>query len=70
MFDGSPANQLISTLYPAFASWRMVAAGASVPASGSCAVAVGAVHTVLVSHFPAVPGARNVNELPDAVVLL
>lgn len=34
------------------------------------AVAVGAVHTVLVSHFPAVPGARNVNELPDAVVLL
>ena len=34
------------------------------------AAAVDEVHALLVAHFPATPGAANVNELPDAVVLL
>jgi hypothetical protein len=34
MFDGSPATQLTCTSKPALASWRMVAPGDYVPASG------------------------------------
>ena len=33
-------------------------------------LAVAEVHALLVQHFPAVAGAPNPNELPDAVVLL
>ncbi len=34
------------------------------------AEAIDAVHAVLVAHFPVAPGARNVNELPDDLVIL